>query len=561
MTELRTARTPAELSDPTDGPLESADVSQSRPQPEQGFGANADLQQAQGYSVPIEGCKHASRLSPSPAVETIADGRRDYSHPSQPRQQENASEGAPTRQILPFRRVAEPKSARLRQHLDMAEQASGDASPSNKGSTSADSISAFLARLLDQLSLSAWLPAAMLVGSLAVLLQLRAQHNHNLVEAITSLVNRPLGLLVLLLFAIILATMVTQAFEFEVIRFLEGYWGNSVFARGIFYISVNRQRSKRDGLMRKRDKLELQAFQQAKKIIPSSKAFIVEVIEEELKAQVEDRPSVLPRGWRAKRRIREATSFNWQELAPAYLMGRLDAVENQIDEYPSTSRLMPTKLGNVLRAVEDSLPSAEGDKLERFVMDRWDETPGALQNQHDLYRSRLDLYCTLVFVFLVLAVLAPLIVTFGSGYLLSTVIVSLAYLIMSFVSYTAAVASGRGYGTALKAIAENDPSVSKTRHWTHDFIKHKRLHVRRRETQVASLGWPRSFLLRKRTNHYLVMLPTYWRGGRQLILVGAPRNGAAPRNLLTLPPAAYTAIDHVVSVSLRPESVNHGMGL
>ena len=121
--------------------------------------------------------------------------------------------------------------------------------------------------------------------------------------------NRPLGLLVLLLFAIIIATIVTQAFEFEVIRFLEGYWGNGVLARTMFSASVGRQRRKRDGLRRKRDQLELRAFLQAKllerKIIAPAKAYIAELIEEELRAQVEDRESVLPQGWRARRRIRE----------------------------------------------------------------------------------------------------------------------------------------------------------------------------------------------------------------------------------------------------------------
>lgn len=84
--------------------------------------------------------------------------------------------------------------------------------------------------MLDQLSLSAWLPAAMLVGSSAVLLQLHARPDRNLALATNHLIAKPLGVIVLLLFALVLATMVTQAFEFEVIRLLEGYWGNSRLA-------------------------------------------------------------------------------------------------------------------------------------------------------------------------------------------------------------------------------------------------------------------------------------------------------------------------------------------
>ena len=76
--------------------------------------------------------------------------------------------------------------------------------------------------------------------------------------------NRPLGLLILLLFALFLATMVTQAFEFEVIRLLEGYWGNSFFAKTISRVFVNRQQRQFNRLLRKRDELELRAFLKTK---------------------------------------------------------------------------------------------------------------------------------------------------------------------------------------------------------------------------------------------------------------------------------------------------------
>ena len=82
------------------------------------------------------------------------------------------------------------------------------------------------------------------------------------------------------------------------------------------------------------------------------------------------------------------------------------------------------------------------------------------------------LICTmLVFVFFVLAIISPLIIAFGSGFWTSSVSVSLVYLAMSFVSYTAAVASARGYGTSLRAIAENDRETGKARYRILDFIK------------------------------------------------------------------------------------------
>jgi hypothetical protein len=295
----------------------------------------------------------------------------------------------------------------------------------------------------------------MLVGSLSVLLQLHAQRNRDVAEAATNLVNKPLGLLVVLLFAVVLATMVTQAFEFEVIRLLEGYWGNSLFTRGILHLSVDRQQRKFYRLLRERNELTLRAFRESKLIengiIPADKQYIVDLIEAELSDGGAE-----ARGWREKRKAREAQKYKekWRQFAPAILISRLEAVESRIREYPRPYRILPTKLGNVIRAVEDSIPTAQGDDLESFVIRQWDEIPNGLRKEHDQYRVRLDLYCTLMFVFLILAIIAAPLITLGSRYLVATIVTSTAYLFLSFVSYGAAIASARGYGTALKAIAD-----------------------------------------------------------------------------------------------------------
>lgn len=364
-----------------------------------------------------------------------------------------------------FRRVTALRTAQLRQHHDVAVSTSdASGSPADK-TTSAEGISAFLGRVLNQLSLSAWLPAAMLVGSLAVLLQLRTQRNRNIVESVTSLANRPLGLLVLLLFAILLATMVTQAFEFEVIRLLEGYWGSNLIIGSLSRVCVIRQRRVFKRLVRRRDKLQLRAFDETKllenKIIPCEKKYIVDLIRLDLTGgDLESGRSALVSGWRARRKVGEAMSFDWKQFAPADLIGRLDAVEVRIDEYPRPHRILPTKLGNVLRAAEDSIQHSRGEGLEGFVMRRWEEIPDELRQEHDQYRTRLDLYCTLVFVFLVLAAIAPPLITLGSRYVVSTIAISVAYLLMSLVSYIAAVTSARGYGVVLKVIAERVSTMS-----------------------------------------------------------------------------------------------------
>lgn len=238
-------------------------------------------------------------------------------------------------------------------------------------------ISAFLGKVLNQLSLSAWLPAVMLVGSLAVMLQLHAQRNRSVDKAVIQLVNKPLGLLILLLFAIILTTIVTQAFEFEVIRILEGYWGDNVIARGLSFVFTMYQRRKVQQLLKQRKELRLKAFHKARLlergIVTPDKRYIVDLINAKLTGH-----EMSIGGWRAKKKIQEAEDYPWRQFAPASLAGSLDSVETRIDEYPKGSRLLPTKLGNVLRAIEDTISTASGTDLERYVITRWDSIPNGL---------------------------------------------------------------------------------------------------------------------------------------------------------------------------------------
>jgi hypothetical protein len=56
----------------------------------------------------------------------------------------------------------------------------------------------------------------------APLIQLRSQGDFDLGGAVIALTAKPLGILVVLLFALVLATLVSQAFSFAAIRFLEG---------------------------------------------------------------------------------------------------------------------------------------------------------------------------------------------------------------------------------------------------------------------------------------------------------------------------------------------------
>ena len=99
-----------------------------------------------------------------------------------------------------------------------------------------ETLSQFLARVLDQLSLSAWLPSASLVLVIGIAFSLRGVLDHSaapagavpkITRAVALLAGSGLGGALLALGAVVVLTMLTQAFAFEAIRVLEGYWGTS----------------------------------------------------------------------------------------------------------------------------------------------------------------------------------------------------------------------------------------------------------------------------------------------------------------------------------------------
>jgi hypothetical protein len=101
--------------------------------------------------------------------------------------------------------------------------------PASSGAEAGDSgtgLSQFLTRILDQLSPSSWMPAIVVVANLALILQLHSQRNLDVGQAVLSLTKAPVGLLIVLVLAIVVTSIVTQAFASSVIRFLEGYWGS-----------------------------------------------------------------------------------------------------------------------------------------------------------------------------------------------------------------------------------------------------------------------------------------------------------------------------------------------
>lgn len=349
--------------------------------------------------------------------------------------------GEVSEKILPVRRGE--SSSRPSWDI-LASMASSDReSDAGAGAATRDGISAFIARVLDQLMLSAWLPAALLTASLAVLLQFRSAKSVNLLDAVRSLTSNPVRVLVLVVPALIIATVVTQAFSFEAIKTLEGYWhrpGPSSWTRNLM---IRRQVRKREAIGRRKQKAYEQAFFAVRgRMIDAGISFnVLNAIE----AGMHNR-AIPPL---KKAELTQLANMDWRSQCDAWRLAKIDSLIDTELTYPIPSRILPTRLGNLIRATEDQLHTTDGD-VEGFALQRYDKMPPGIQAEHDQFRNRLDMYCTMVFVSASIAVLTPALLVGRSITVTSIAIICAGFAALSFASYRAALASARGYCDALR---------------------------------------------------------------------------------------------------------------
>jgi hypothetical protein len=79
--------------------------------------------------------------------------------------------------------------------------------------------------------------------------------------------------------------------------------------------------------------------------------------------------------------------------------------------------------------------------------------PARVRSQHDQFRTRLEMYCTLVLVNVFLLILAPITLVGRIGSTAFAIIFG-GFATMGVVSYLAAIASARGYCLILKQMDE-----------------------------------------------------------------------------------------------------------
>jgi hypothetical protein len=340
----------------------------------------------------------------------------------------------------------------------------GDTAERGDLTSSHESLSQFVARVLDQLSLSAWLPSAALVLSVGFVVELAAvldqgappaSASQSLGQAVGRMTQVTLGGAVLVVALVVVLTMVTQAFAFEAIRVVEGYWGTGRAVERLADLCCRWQRARRRRLAGRERDLGEQAWWSARRALedrevrrrtagepPDLTPDMVEV----LAAAVLGREPLVR--VQDPGQHRKALFFPWQTYASPELVRRMVNVRKALRDFPSGERVLPTRLGCVLRHHEDRTGEREP---ESFVQRVWDGLPSSLQLAHDEQRTRLDLYCSMVFVAGVVGTFAVARLWHHPGYPIAAAVIAAAAV---WLSYRASVASARAYGGVLVMIAE-----------------------------------------------------------------------------------------------------------
>lgn len=310
-------------------------------------------------------------------------------------------------------------------------------------------VSAFLGRVLDQLSITSWMPSVFLVGNAAVLLAMSGQAAPSVGGAIEALMGMEWGAVVVLLFSLVIAAVAIQAFEFESLRFFEGYnrsWAMKRFVE-------RRIEDHQLGLAKLESsawELQLRAFASAQ-ANAERKGLVTDssVVDWDLAGKLVRRQPLTDI---ERFLVRHGARAKWLDLADAAILHRWDLVRAHLSEYPEVHRILPTRLGNAMRAAEDSVNLPRGEDLEGFMIRNLDRLPSTIVIEHAAYRSRLEMYCGLIWVLVGLAGLSIGCLWAATDPWLR-MLVPLAYLIGVWPCYKAAIASALGFGQALKEAA------------------------------------------------------------------------------------------------------------
>ena len=321
----------------------------------------------------------------------------------------------------------------------------GSGRTSESASVSQDGISAFATRVANKLTLSTWLPAALFALSVDVLLQFRNAGAVNASSAAKAF--DPVQVLIVAIPLFVIVAAMTNAFSFEMIRTLEGYWRGRGIVSLARMLMIQKHARRKKAITARRHKVFEKAFYITKPRMLRNG--ISSSIVNALEAQVlgKEPPSL------SNEEQDRLARMDWQLLCDSWHFAVIDHLLNEELTYPVNSRILPTRLGNLIRATEDRLQNASGD-LQGFVLRRHFMVPRRVQLQHDQFRNRLGMYCSLVFVSAALAGLTPIILLQSGISVGMMAVIFASFAALGAASYLAAMASAAGYCMALRQMDE-----------------------------------------------------------------------------------------------------------
>jgi hypothetical protein len=335
----------------------------------------------------------------------------------------------------------------------MASSTLGGDAVSDGSAASPDGLSAFVARILDQLSLSSWFPAAFLTAGAALVLEFRSAKSASLLNAVAKLTVHPIPVLVMIIPLLVIAAVVTQAFSFQAIRFLEGYWSSRRLMSFVAKLMIRKHLRRKNTVLKRVRGESVRAFRAAlPEIVADSKEGISGPVLKAIEANLSGRDSDVASLGGSEAQALVKTMQNWRNRADAWRLARIDRLIADYISYPVDSRILPTRLGNLMRVTEDNLKNAGGD-VRSFVLRQREKASVRVQIHHDQFRTRLDMYCTLVFVSAFLAIMTPIALAGRIGAAAIAITVG-SFTAMGVASYLAAIASAGSYCVALKRIDE-----------------------------------------------------------------------------------------------------------
>lgn len=301
-------------------------------------------------------------------------------------------------------------------------------------------LSAFVAKVLDQLSLSAWLPGALFAVSVTVLANFADHGDVDLPRVISDVSGNWVTVLVWAVPVLVISVLVIQASSFAAIQFLEGYGAARGPGRWIRSGLIQWQTSVLNRLERRMRKAKRRAFDGSVDKWADQPTEVVMALR--ATAYGLDVPSL------SEAHKDAYDNLDWRSECAAWRLARIAEMEDRCKECPARHRVLPTRLGNVLRATEDELDNA-GEDVSDFALRRRALVPARVQLQHDQFRSRLDLYATLTVVNALLVVLSVVLLRWGDVEWQRIAIVAVGFVAFTDISYRASVASARGYCTIL----------------------------------------------------------------------------------------------------------------